>query len=371
MEWNYISKKPKSNGYEDVQSILQKYTVKYVNACSDKKKNKIYKKIFKIYRNKNIFPITYYNEQGIFNAIERCVKQQSILKNNILMRSNCGNSLCTFLFPNLTQVQPKNSKGFSLLYRYLNDKILMSSIKLAYKIYSDDNYAKPSVIKKSLELHYSGIATNFPPIKAKSIYEKYCKYGDTIYDFSCGFGGRMLGALSSKNDYKYIGCEPCSESYKNLLKLGDYITRYKNKNSTFTQYSNIYDIHKIGSEDFKYKKDSVDFAFSSPPYFSLEKYCDEETQCYIKFPTLKKWFRGYVRPTIKNIYYMLKPNKFYAVNIADFKIGSKKVRYVKKWIKISKKVGFKLVDKIKMPLTTRIGSGSAPRFEYIYVFKKE
>ena len=34
---------------------------------------------------------------------------------------------------------------------------------------------------------------------------------------------------------------------------------------------------------------NMDFAFSSPPYFNLEKYSDEETQCYVKFSKLNEW----------------------------------------------------------------------------------
>jgi len=45
---------------------------------------------------------------------------------------------------------------------------------------------------------------NFLPIRAKAIYERFCPENGYVYDYSAGFGGRMLGALSSKNNYTYI-----------------------------------------------------------------------------------------------------------------------------------------------------------------------
>ncbi len=51
----------------------------------------------------------------------------------------------------------------------------------------------------------------------------------------------------------------------------------------------------------------MDFAFSSPPYFNLEKYSDEETQCYVRFSKLNEWIQNYVEKTIQNLYCALKP----------------------------------------------------------------
>ena len=50
--------------------------------------------------------------------------------------------------------------------------------------------------------------TNYPPMRAKAIYERFCPKGGTIYDYSAGFGGRMLGALSSKYNFTYVGTDP-------------------------------------------------------------------------------------------------------------------------------------------------------------------
>ena len=94
-----------------------------------------------------------------------------------------------------------------------------------------------------------------------------------------------------------------------------------------------------------------------------------------KFKTLEEWFKGYVDPTIKNIYKILKPNCYYAVNIADFNINSKhKIELVDRWIEISKENGFEYIKQIHMKLQQRRGDGHSEnkrnKKEGIFIFKK-
>lgn len=185
---------------------------------------------------------------------------------------------------------------------------------------------------------------------------------------NCGFGGRMLGALSSKKNFRYVGTDPCTETMYHLHQLGDYIEMVTGKEDS-------YELHCCGSEDFRGPENSIDFAFSSPPYFNLEVYSDEETQCYNKFPELEQWLEGYVRQTIKNIHHMLKPGALYAVNIADFKVGSgREVAYVDEWKRISAEEGMPLFDTVYLGVTSRAGSAEQAagelKKENIMIFKK-
>lgn len=354
------------NYYEEVMDQLNKYSKdEYLKLQSEEEKQKYIDDIFNIYRSINKFPINYYDEKGIEEEIIKCInKDVSDWDGEILdFKANQGSSLCKYLFPNLHKVECKGVKNNSMWDRFFDDHKLKRAIKLSLEIKKG---VSPSEIRSSLELIGGNVATNFKIINAKALYEKYCQKDGVIYDFSCGFGGRMLGALSSKNNYKYFGCEPCSETYDNLNILGKYIEKATNRTNSFK-------IFKNGSEEkILERKEFVDFAFSSPPYFSLEKYSDEDTQCYNKYDTLEKWFEYYVRPTIQNIYNYLKPNRYYAVNIADFKVGKKEIKFVDEWIKISKEIGFTYVKNIPMCLRVRKGLGheQEEKKEGIFLFVK-
>lgn len=191
-EWNYISTTEKSNGYEN-ELELQKYTHEYYNSLNEEEKNNVIENIFKIYRNKNIFPITYYNENGIIQEIIKCIEKEVEIKDNKLtFKYLQGTDLCKFLFPNLFLVQSGNVNNNSLYERFIDDHKLKRAIKLVFDM-NRGKYVNTTELRNKLELIGGNVATNFHPMKAKAIYEKYCPKNGIIYDFACGFGGRMLG----------------------------------------------------------------------------------------------------------------------------------------------------------------------------------
>ena len=165
--------------------------------------------------------------------------------------------------------------------------------------------------------------SNFRPTIIKLIYEKFG--GDVVWDMSCGWGGRLLGFLITSNTKHYIGTEPSSKTYDGLQKMV----------KDFSYFEKQVDIYKLGSEEYKPKKESLDLCFTSPPYFDTEKYSDEDTQSYKKFPTEDGWVNGFLRKTIQNCYDGLKDNKYMLMNILTHLniISSKKKQfvYLKSW----------------------------------------
>lgn len=177
-----------------------------------------------------------------------------------------------------------------------------------------------------------------------------------------------MGALSSKKNFRYVGTDPCTETMYNLHRLAEYIEMTTGRDES-------YELHCCGSEVFRGPANSIDFAFTSPPYFNLELYSDEDTQCFNKFPVLEDWLEGYVRGTIKNVHHMLKPGRYYAINIADFKVhGGEIVAYVDEWIRISEEEGMPLFDTVYLGVTARAGSRQQQfgekKKENILIFKK-
>ena len=53
------------------------------------------------------------------------------------------------------------------------------------------------------------------------------------------------------------------------------------------------------SEEFRALKGKVDLVFTSPPYFSAERYGDDEAQSSIKFDSYHNWRSGFLAPTLK------------------------------------------------------------------------
>ena len=351
----------KFDGYESVYNHLDTFT----NEQYDRDPDTVIDEVFKIYRSINLVPITYYTEDGIRETINNlCLATANPIQNNVLgLGNNQGQALCRFMFPNMMTAEPKGRGSNSLKDRFFDDTKLKRAIKICFQYREGEHLVRPIAMRRALELVTGENIQNFKAFNARSIMEELCPiFGGKVYDYSAGYGGRMLGAGTSRMHYEYWCAEPNTETVEYLKYLASFL-RSEIK------------ISCIGSESY-IPRPHFDLAFSSPPYFNLEKYCDEPTQCMVKFKTLNQWFDGYVAPTISNIYECLNDDGVFATNIADYKapiVG--KYNIVNKWIKTAEKLGFTYQKTIKMLLNTRPGVGNnkkehSSKFEGIYVFTK-
>lgn len=198
----------------------------------------------------------------------------------------------------------------------------------------------------AFRIGYIQVAVNYPPLTAKYIWERYTnhiKNQDVInvYDSSAGWGGRILGAMSTDPDlpqYHYIGNDPNPDNF--IPELG--ITRYEALANFFNEKSsrinslqkalgykqNTFHIFQEGSEDignhpdFQQYKGQLDMVFSSPPYFNREAYAEDEKQSYKKFgSSYESWREGFLRPTLTTAYNALKNERYILWNIADLLVG--------------------------------------------------
>ena len=72
-------------------------------------------------------------------------------------------------------------------------------------------------MRRALELVTGENVTNFKAQNARAIVEHLCPVlWGRVYDYSCGYGGRLLGISSSNMGYTYIGTDPNTETYEYL-----------------------------------------------------------------------------------------------------------------------------------------------------------
>jgi len=215
---------------------------------------------------------------------------------------------------------------------------------------------------RSLLRRYSGTqaVSNFRPTAAAMLYDKFVEKespllgtnSGVVWDMSCGYGGRLLGSIAA--NVNYIGTDPCTETFEGLKEIR---TDWGNKKRTI-------ELHKLGSEIFRPDKNSVDFCFTSPPYFDWEKYSNEDTQSYKKYETTETWIEEFLRKTIENCHYGLKPGSILAMNVAD----TKRIKnFESETVRLGKEVGFKFIDTWHLQLSSQTGK---PKHEPIFLFKK-
>lgn len=352
---------PVFTGYEHLYSEFDKFT----KESYERDPEGVTQQVFDLYRSVGVVPIVYYTEQGIVEEIRSFALSSgnNVVGDRIGLGNNRGQSICRFLFPNMMTAEPKGRGSNSLRDRFWDDAKLRRAIRICFEFRDGDRLVYPTALRRALELVTGENVQNFKPLNARAIAEHLCpNLWGRVYDYSAGYGGRLLGITTSNMRYDYTCVDPNTETVANLELL----------NSLVANPGTV-----IQSVSEEYQPEDMDLAFSSPPYFNLEKYCDEPTQCMVRYTTLEEWFDGYVTPTMQNIHKGLNPQGVFATNIADYKsYGNKEYLVVEDWIKTAEKVGFQYQGMIKMMLNTRPGVGNdklagREKYEGVYIFRKK
>ncbi len=223
--------------------------------------------------------------------------------------------------------------------------------------------------------------SNFPPLTAKFIYERYLKKlalqrKAIIWDPSAGWGGRILGAMGIGREFSvhYIGTDPNKDhvtttgrtkyheiaDFYNRLRTGEVAGRAKLPFAT--PKANTYQIFSCGSEDVRYEqafrafKGKVDIVFTSPPYFAKELYSKHKGQSARKFKGYESWRDGFLKPTLATAVEWLRPGGYLLWNIADAKFDGELLPLEFDSCNALEDLGMKKVEVLKMALAPSPGA---------------
>ena len=345
----------RETGYEEFYDELNAVGWREFKTWEKKDQDAQVQRVMEIYRSKNHFPITYLSADGIENEVRKCYNYRGEFKGDTVKAgAGVGSSLCNFLFPNLhlaySNKDADKGAARSTIGKFKSDEWLERGIRFCYN--HGQSTPTPSSLLAGLR-QIGSSPTNFRPANAEAVWSRFTPEGGTVWDMSTGFGGRFLGAMSSHKNITYIGTDPNTESMWNLHRLAWNINEFT---PHIEGIEGRYEFHCVGSEVIELPENSIDFAFSSPPYFDLEIYSDEETQSTAKYPEISRWLEGYARGTIRNLVHALKPGSLYGVNIADFKTGSESVNYVDAWSEISAEEGAPRFGTVYLGVNARAGS---------------
>lgn len=357
-KWDFHPNKESEDPYEPIMPYLNEIFIDYNNKTEEEQNIILDMAVQKI-RTINVFPIIYFNDNGISKEIQSVINKNDIsfVEKGLYTQARNGNLLLDYMFPNLHKAFTCNIN--TCIYdRFFDDDILKKTLNTYF--HKNDKILNMRTAFMSINRFYYDTPINFPSMRAKCIYEKFCPANGVIYDYSMGFGGRMLGALSSKQNFTYIGTDPNSETYYWLKNLGSYIEKE-------TKRTNSYKIFNLPSEQLCLDDNSVDLAFSSPPFYNKEIYTLEENQSIMKYPKYEDWLEKYVRPTIQNCYKCLKEDGVFIFDLVNYTLYGHKIPLVEDWIKISKEEGF--VFKQSFDIGSRFRK-KEQEGEKIYVFKK-
>ena len=182
---------------------------------------------------------------------------------------------------------------------------------------------------------------NFCPKNARDIYFKYHDINGekiNVLDTSMGFGSRMSSVLL--NGHNYCGFDPNKELYG---KLKEYYSFLKENNVIDNEQK--CGMYCQGSEIYRPELSNMfDVSFTSPPYFNLEKYSNDNSESTKHYNNYELWIEFFAKPTIQNTYNYLKVGGYAMINIKNMTSGNK-YKLFDDWFKLFKEnSGFEFVE---------------------------
>jgi hypothetical protein len=256
--------------------------------------------IEKIAISKNIKMISLKDASEDFNKLKIIGKNAS----NVSSRCRTGNNIVDYF----TFTERLNTKGkydinffefISNIDEFKKKKFIANMLKY-YEDVKNKNKTKNNyiVLKEVYNICISAINI-FRPLVAMEIYVKYNP--KCVLDFTCGWGGRLVGACAL-NIPNYIGIDINTNLLNPYLEMKSF---FKNISET-----NV-DIFFENAAEFDYSKITYDMVLTSPPYYFLEKYSNNETYNNSKKEMKDKFYI----PVFSNTYKYLQSGGHYCLNI--------------------------------------------------------
>ena len=285
-----------------------------------------------------------------------------ILIDGEIHSSMIGVKLANFFHPQMWRVKMKGRR--SPYKCFADDSALRRLIRRSLTVWKDRCAVNANNLRGMLlTFSHTGRVSNFRSTAAKAIYERYSSEGDTVLDFSAGYGGRMLGCLPLNRTY--VGIDPCREQITGLRRMNARLGKLVRVRARTR-------IYQACAEDFlrQQRTASVSLVFSSPPYFDMERYSSSRTQSYIRFPTYGEWQEGFMAPVVTQSRRILKKGGYFIVNVANingYKLFDDVLSFASQH--------FRHVHTLKLRLGhlpyLREDRGSAYKYEPVLVFRKD
>ena len=259
-----------------------------------------------------------WSEQNVCAVLEKLREEASKCSGEYVSTSATGSSWLKSFVGSFWNVDNGPVKQFYddnalvdvMAYRFglNNSKLYQYTLSDGRQVHTNETFdINIKNIRRGFIVQRRGVSW-FRPTVAAEIYKRFIGNIEcpTVWDPSIGFSARLLGFASIFPYGKYIGTDPavmmCDDA-RALVRL--------------LPADLSVDIMQCGSEFFVPKPNTLDFVFTSPPYFDMEKYIDEPGQCWRDYQSLDLWTKNYLIPTFKNAYIGLKTGNFMVININE------------------------------------------------------
>ena len=284
------------------------------------------------------------------------LKNKKIENNYISSTSTVGLPIIKRYMPHIYEV--KNFKGTNVSGLW-NIENIKTALLINRKTHSTPYVSE--IIRQLGFMAGTSKVTIYRPLLTKRIIEYYNP--NSVLDVCVGWGGRMLGTACKPN-VKYTGIEPFTKTFNGLKSIKDKLN-----------LDNVTLYNDTAENVLPTLTEKYDLALTSPPYWNLEIYSDEETQSH-HYGNYDEWYEHFLKCVVFGVIDKLNDNGKSCWSVKNFKTD-KQYNLYDDIVKLHSEKGWKKIDdefyvgNCVRPGVKNKGSNSAKGKEITYVFVKD
>ena len=252
------------------------------------------------------------------------LKKKEITNNYINSTSTTGMNIIKRYMPHLYEVKNYKGKSIKNMWNYKN---LMKAVRTNRKSHSTPYFSE--IVRQVGFTAGTSKITMYRPLLTKRIVQYF--NAKNVLDVCVGWGGRMLGSICV-DGVSYTGIEPFSKTFEGLDKISDKLNLKK-----ITLFNGCAEnvLHILLNNTY-------DLALTSPPYYNLEIYSDEDTQSH-HYGNYEEWFDKFLKPVVYGVIDKLQDSGKSCWSVKNFKTD-KQYNLYDDIVKLHKDKGWEKMD---------------------------
>jgi hypothetical protein len=286
------------------------------------------------------------------------LQKKEIHNNWISAQSTVGLAIIKRHMPHIYNV--KNYKGKSIASLWTTE-VITKALRVNRKTHSTPYFSE--IIRQVGFTAGTSKVTIYRPLLTKRIVQHFD--AKRVLDSCIGWGGRMIGTVSNSPEHHYTGIEPFTKTFTGLqnmcreLHIEDQVTLHNYPAEVI-----------LKADNDLIPNNSYDLFITSPPYYNLEIYCeDEQTQSH-QGETYEEWKTNFLSVVIQGALSKLKDTGVSCWSVKNFKTD-KSYMLLDDVISIHAENGWELQTDIEFYVGNSIRPGLDKKGkEQTFVFKK-
>lgn len=231
--------------------------------------------------------------------------ESSILRRDTLRHSTVGLRLANAFHPQMWRMR---IHGRSPVDVFRDDVRLARALRKSAQFWPNRRCWNAQCLRSVLRIMHRQRVSNFRPTVAVALLRRYSASQERVLDFSAGFGGRLLGALVV--GCNYFGIDPAAAQVSGLRSTIRAFASDSSGQCVITQGCAEEILPSLPSSSFS----SV---ITSPPYFNTERYSDEPTQSFARYPIYEQWRTRFLGVALAESFRILERRGHLLLNVAD------------------------------------------------------